>query len=131
LNFHVYEGSGKLKVTSQAIKNWLQPKTKKLPFMPMNSYSQPSSLANQIQEQQRMMRYMDPSRWPNLSSQQYHNNNINDAHHLPRHLPHLPANKKGVKMQQIVPNGVAHAMKPMNKNEIVLITSAKEEVVST
>ena len=130
LNFHVHEGSGKLKVTAQAIKNWLQPKTKKLPLLQINSISQPTSLGNQMKQQQRIMRYMDSSMWSNLSGPRSHNNkNNNTAHLLPQHLSHLPTNEKDAHMQHLVSNGVVHTLETMNPSEMIVIPSAK--VVST
>lgn len=67
LNFHGHESSGKLKITSAAIRHWLRPNPAKqvqnLTMWQLDSGPQHSSLGKKIAEQQRMMRYEESPSW--------------------------------------------------------------------
>lgn len=128
LKFHGYESSGKLKVTVQAIKHWLQPRPDKFPLLQLSSGSHPSSIAKKITEQQRMLRYVESSMWSTLSSQKC--NNKDAAQHMPLHSSHPPPNNKDAHMHLPVSNGV-HVLESVKPDEMIRIPSAKEEILST
>lgn len=120
LNFHGYESSGKLKVSTSAIKHWLQPRSQMLPAVPFMSGPHHSLLGKGIAEQQRMLRYAESPTWSPLPSPQ------RAIHNLPTHLSYLPHTKKDVSMHPPMPNGV-HVLDSMKPEEVVRIPPSSNE----